>query len=132
MASRIQAINAYRPKIKLGRTAETSELVEFIARSTGLNESGVRQVLLELRDTVIFFNKQGRSVKLEGLGTYAPSIDLEGKIKISHRADQSLKNAINAQGAFQGKIENRENIGKTGNELVAMWNGQNPENVASS
>ncbi len=60
MASKIQAINAYRPKLKLGRTATTDELVEFIARSTGLNESGVRQVLLELRDTAIFFNKQGR------------------------------------------------------------------------
>lgn len=54
MASRIQTINAYRPKVKLGRTAGNDELVEFIARSTGLNESGVSQVLLELRDTLIF------------------------------------------------------------------------------
>ncbi len=42
MASKIQAINAYCPRVKLGRTASNDELVEFIARSTGLNESGVR------------------------------------------------------------------------------------------
>ncbi len=46
MASRIQAINAYRPRVKLGRTAGNEELVDFIARSIGLKESGVRQALL--------------------------------------------------------------------------------------
>jgi hypothetical protein len=131
MATKIQAINTYRPKLKLGRTATTNELVEFIARSTGLNESGVRQVLLELRDAAIFFNKQGRAVKFEGLGTYTPSIDLEGKLKISHRADTALTNALNAQGAFQGEIENRGNIGKTGDELVGLWNTNHPEDMVS-
>lgn len=126
MASRIQAINAYRPRIKLGRTVGTEDLVDFIARSTGLNESGVRQVLLELRDATIFFNSQGQGVKLEGLGTYSPSIDLNGTIKIGHRADSSLKNALNAQGAFKGTIENRDAIGKTSDELVAQWNTDNP------
>ena len=126
MASRIQAINAYRPRIKLGRTVGTEDLVDFIARSTGLNESGVRQVLLELRDATIFFNSQGQGVKLEGLGTYSPSIDLNGTIKIGHRADSSLKNALNAQGAFKGTIENRDAIGKTSDELVAQWNADNP------
>ena len=131
MASKIQAINANRPRIKLGRTAGNEELIEFIARSTGLNESGVRQALLELRDAVISFNKQGRAVKLDGLGTYSPSINLEGTIKVSHRADRTLKNALNMTGAFRGDIINRENIGKTGDDLVAMWDADNPDNVVS-
>jgi hypothetical protein len=33
-------------------------------------KSGVRQVLLELRDAALFFNLRGQPVKLEGLGTY--------------------------------------------------------------
>jgi hypothetical protein len=131
MASRIQAINTYCPRLKLDRTASTDELVEFIARSTGLNESGVRQVLLELRDTAIFFNKQGRAVKFEGLGTYAPSIDLEGNFKVGHRADTSLTKALNMKGAFLGAIENRDNIGKTGDDLVTMWNEANPSDPVS-
>jgi nucleoid DNA-binding protein len=108
-----------------------TEAIDFIARSTGLNESGVRQALLELRDAVISFNKQGRAVKLDGLGTYTPAIDLAGTIKVSHRADKALKNAVNAQGAFRGEIINRENIGKTGDDLVAMWNADNPGDVVS-
>ena len=131
MASKIQAINANRPRIKLGRTAGNEELIEFIARSTGLNESGIRQALLELRDAVITFNKQGRAVKLDGLGTYTPSINLEGTIKVGHRADSSLKNALNMKSAFKGDIINRENIGKTSDELVIMWNTENPGNLVS-
>ena len=100
------------------------------ARSAGLNEGGVRQALLELCDAVISFNHQGRVVKLEGLGTYTPSIDLAGTLKVSRRADKALKNAINAaQGAFKGEIANRANIGKTGDSLAALWDTDDPGDV---
>jgi hypothetical protein len=42
MTSRIAAINAYRPKVKLGRTAGTDELVEFIARSMRASTGSAR------------------------------------------------------------------------------------------
>ena len=103
------------------------DLVTFIARSTGLNESGVSQVLLEMRDAVIFFNLRGESVKLAGLGVYTPSIDLQGKIKVAHRADNALIDALNMNRAFTGSVKNSANIGKTGDELVAMWNADHPE-----
>ena len=122
MASRIKAINAYMPRIELGRRAEMEELINLIAARTGLNEGEIRQVLLEMRDSVLFYNLQGRAVKLEGLGTYTPIIQLDGDFKVGHRADVALKKGLNAPGEFRGDIENSENIGKTGDELVAMWN----------
>ena len=127
MASRIKAINAYAPRVKLGKRAETDDLVEFIARSTGLNESGVRQVLLELRDTILFFALRGQPVKLEGLGIYTPKISLDGTFGIGHRADMALKHGLNQPGAFKGEIENRENIGKSSEDLIAMWNEEHPD-----
>jgi len=127
MTNRIKAINAYMPNIKLGKRAELSDLVEFIARSTGLNESTIRQVLIELRDTVVFFNLRGQPVQLEGLGTYTPTIDLGGEIGIGHRADTYIKEHLNASGAFKGEIERRENIGKSGDDLVAKWNADHPD-----
>lgn len=63
MASRIKAITTYTPRIKLGKRAGMSDLVEFIARSTGLNESTIRQVLFELRDATVFFNLRGEPVQ---------------------------------------------------------------------
>lgn len=127
MTSRIKAINAYAPKIKLGRRATTEDLVEFIARSTGLNESGVRQVLLELRDTVLFFNLRGQPVQLEGLGTYTPKISLDGTMGVGHRADNALKQGLNKPGAFKGEINNRDNIGKSSDDLVVLWDAEHPD-----
>jgi hypothetical protein len=127
MANRIKAINAYLPKLVLGKRAETTDLVEFIARSTGLNEGSIRQVLLELRDAVSFFNVRGQAVSLEGLGTYTPTIDLDGTINVGHRADNALKNRLNTPGAYKGEIQQRENIGTTSDELVARWNAEHPD-----
>jgi hypothetical protein len=127
MASRIKAINAYMPRIELGRRAEMDELIDLIAARTGLNEGEIRQVLLEMRDSVLFYNLQGRAVKLEGLGTYTPVIQLDGDFKVGHRADVALKKGLNAPGEFRGDIENSENIGKTGDDLVAMWNEDHPD-----
>lgn len=127
MASRIKAINQYRPRIVLGKRVEMDEQVAFMARSTGLNEGTIRQVLIELRDTVVFFNHSGRPVKLDGLGTYTPTVGLDGSFDIGHRADNYLKNALNTPGAFGGEIENRTNIGKSGDELAALWNEEYPD-----
>jgi len=127
MASRIKAIGAYRPRIKLGRTAQMSEVVAYIAERTGLNEGEVSIALKELRDVVAHFNLAGRGVKLEGLGIYAPKIGLDGTLDASHRLDRALKNRLNTPDAFQGEIENRDMIGKTGDDLVARWNEEHPE-----
>ena len=127
MANRIKAINAYMPNVKLGQRAELSDLVEFIARSTGLNEGSIRQVLTELRDAVVFFNLRGQPVQLEGLGTYTPTVDLGGEIGVGHRADTHIKGKLNVSGAFKGEIECRENIGKSGDDLVAKWNADHPD-----
>ena len=127
MTSRIAAINSYRPRIKLGETVQKGELVRYLSDRTGLNEGEVSLVLAELRDTLIFFACSGRGVKMEGLGSYLPSIDLTGTISIDHRLDAAIKEGLNAGRKFSGTIENRQNIGKTGEELVALWNREHPE-----
>jgi hypothetical protein len=127
MASRIKAIATYRPRVVRRELAGMKQLVGFISRSTGLNESGITQVLLELRDAVTHFALQGRPVKLEGLGIYSAGIALDGTFTVGHRPDKHLKAKLNAPGAFEGEISNREYVGMTGDELVALWNEKHPE-----
>jgi hypothetical protein len=115
------------PGIKLGKRADMGDIVDFIARSTGLNEGTIRQVLAELRDAIIFFLLHGQPVQLEGLGTYTPTIDLSGEIGVGHRADIYIKNHLNYTGAFKGDINNRENIGKSSDDLVALWNADHTD-----
>ena len=70
-----------------------------------------------------------RSVRVEGLDTFAPSIDLEGNLAISFRPDTAFANGLSDPGVFTGTILNRENIGTASpatGELVTRWNSDNP------
>ena len=127
MAPRIKAVNAYRPRIEQGNTVQKPELLRAVSRATSLVEGSGDLVTKEMRDQIIMFCSAGRAVKVEGLGIFSPSIDLEGSLSISFRADPAFANGLNMPGNFSGRIINRENIGKTSDELVTLWNNQNPD-----
>ena len=127
MAPRIKAVNAYRPKIEQGNTVQKPELIRAVSRATSLVEGSVDQAIKEVRDQLIEFCRAGRAVKVDGLGTFTPTIDLEGKFAISFRADPALNYGMNVPGTFSGTILNRSNIGKTSDDLVSMWNTEYPD-----
>ena len=127
MAHRIQIISIYRPRIEQGNTVQKPELIRAVSRATGIVEALLSYVITELRDKIIEFLRSGRAVKIEGLGTWTPNIGLDGSISIQYRADTALVNALKIPGTFTGRINNRENIGKSGDELVAKWNEEHPE-----
>jgi hypothetical protein len=127
MAPRIKAVNAFRPRIEQGNTVQKPELLRAVSRATGIVEGTLDQSIKEVRDQIIEFNRAGRAVKVDGLGTFSPSIDLEGNLSISFRADTAFANGLNVPGIFSGTILNRENIGKTSEELVTRWNEAYPD-----
>jgi hypothetical protein len=126
MAHRIKAINAYRPRIEQGNTVQKPELVRALSRSTGLVEGSIDHSMKELRDQLIEYCRAGRAVKVEGLGTWTPTIALDGTLDIQYRPDAAFSYGLNIPGIFSGTIVNREFIGKTSDELVAKWNDDNP------
>jgi hypothetical protein len=126
MASRISAINHYRPQIEYGDTADWREVAEFLESMSTLSKSDVIGVLTGLQDAVIHFNRRGRGVKLEGLGTYLPNINYRGELDVAHRLDKNLKRALN-NGSFGGNIRRRKNIGKSAEEVIALWNAEHPD-----
>jgi len=101
-------------------------------RATGLAEGSIAQANMELRDNIIEFNRAGRAVKVDGLGTFSPSIDLDGTLSINFRADPALNHGINVPGTFTGTIINREYIGKTSDQLVTLWNSEHPDELVSA
>ena len=127
MAPRIKAVNAYRPRIEQGNTVQKPELIRAVSRATGIVEGTLDQSIKEVRDQIIEFNRAGRAVKVDGLGTFSPSIDLEGNLSISFRPDPAFANGLNVPGIFTGTVINRENIGKTSEELMTKWNEAYPE-----
>lgn len=111
------------PKIITGKTTTKTELVEHIKDRTGLHKSDVVGMLAELEDTLLFFLKMGRPVRFEGIGTFRPSVKLDGTIRINFRLDKHLSEKINLAGEFTGEMVNKENIGKTMAELEALAGG---------
>ena len=127
MASQISALNHYRPQIEYGDTAEWREVAEDIADRTGLRPSDVIRVLLELQVAIVHFLLLGRGVKLEGLGVFLPNVNYQGVFNVSYRLDRRLRKALNAKGAFRGRLRNKKNIGRTAEEIVALWNREHPD-----
>ena len=95
MAHRIQAINAYRPRVEQGNTVQKPELVRALSRSTSLVEGTVDQTMKELRDHLIEYCRSGRAVKVEGLGTWTPTISLDGTLDIQYRPDAAFSYGLN-------------------------------------
>jgi nucleoid DNA-binding protein len=127
MATRVDVINALRPRVVLKPEAGTEQLADFIAERTAIESEVVKRVLAELHHAVIHFAHQGAPVAIEGLGVYSPTIDLSGEFDCSHRTDRRIVLGLNQPGGFNGEIANRENIGKATRELVALWNETNPD-----
>ena len=67
-----------RPRIEQGNTVQKPELLRAASRATGIVEGTLDQSIKELRDQIIEFSRAGRTVKVDGLGTFSPTIDLEG------------------------------------------------------
>jgi len=131
MAHKIEAINKYRPRIEQGNTVQREELISGLAHATSLVEGSVSLTLSELKYHILRYCRSGRAVKVEGLGIWSPSISLDGKLTIQYRPDLSLDYELNKPGACTATIQNRDNIGKTSDDLVAKWNIEHPEDLVN-
>jgi hypothetical protein len=127
MAHKIKAINAYRPRIELGNTVQKAELVRELSHATSLVEGSISLTMTELKFRIIGYLRSGRAVKVEGLGIWTPAISLDGTISIQYRPDLQISYELNQPGVFTGSIHNRENVGKTSEELYAMWDAEFPD-----
>lgn len=126
MATRIQAINAYRPRIIHSDTAGEERYMELVSQRTTLSPGVIKNVQESRRETLIGLLLDGRRVRTGG-ATYYLSIDLEGKFSVKVKPDARITRVANQKRAFRGRIANVENIGKTSDELVAMWDTNHPD-----
>jgi hypothetical protein len=126
MANRIKAIKALCPRLDLDTTASEERFMELITHRTTLSPGVVRNVQESEVETVIGLLLEGRSIRA-GIATYSPSIDLNGKLTVNVRVDTRILHALNAKGAYRGRIVNAENIGKKVEDLIAFWNEAHPD-----
>lgn len=128
MANKLQAIRYYTPRIVKGKIATSRTAAELIAGRTSATVGEIYKLLyLESAYALYFFLREGRSLKLDGIGMFTPSIGLNGKFRVNVRIDRELLDSLNKPtSGFIGEVENVSNIGKTVDELVEMWNLEFP------
>jgi hypothetical protein len=128
MAKPIQAMREYGPRLELGPLAETENVVEWVmARNRFLSRGMVKVALIEIAEAVLHFNGEGIPVRLEGLGIFTPTIDRNGTIKHSYRADAKLKKRSNAAGAYTGTVLNKNRIGLDDAGYKELWDADHPD-----
>lgn len=127
MARKITAIRRYRPEIQRKRTRQTPEIIEDMCRSTTLSRGVIRNVVSQLQETLIDNFHQGRAVKFEGLGTFTPTIRMDGSLDVLFRPEPEMLSKLDDPTRFNAKILNKASIGKSADDLVARWNTEHPE-----
>ena len=127
MATLIQAIQAYGPKLTLRPMAQLDEIADWMAMRTGVNKSEALMLLQELNEAILYHNRRGTPVKLPGIGIFSPSIKRNGDYRINVRVDSGLKKGINTTNIYIGKMTHQEHIGFTNEEYKAMWDADHPD-----
>lgn len=127
MARKITAIRRYRPEIKRTPTRQMAEIISDMSHSTTLSEGSIRNVVYQLRDAILMAHRHGQAVKIEGLGTFTPTIRMDGSFDILFRPDPDILRQLHDRTKFRAGILNRANIGKSANDLVALWNAEHPD-----
>ena len=126
MVRKITAVRAYRPELRRLPTMRTRELVEIVVQRTSLSEGEVHHVVYSLRDVLLMAHRAGQAVKVEGLGTFTPTIR-RGRLDIVFRPDVYLRKELNHPDKLYAEILNKENLGRSADELVQQWNQEHPD-----
>jgi hypothetical protein len=123
----MEAMVEYRPRLERVATMGMDELCEYIAGRTGLNRGEIRNVLDEFNEAIIYHNRQGIWLNIEGLGVFRASRRLDGAIMVNLRIDRHILNEINKEGAYTGPQVNQTHIGMSIDDLVDIWNSDHPD-----
>ncbi|HSL47116.1 MAG TPA: hypothetical protein VK897_27000 [Anaerolineales bacterium] len=128
MATLIQAIATYGPRIRLMEAADSQRFMQLLTQRTTLSTGVAKNVQESEVETLIGLLLEGRPVHT-GVAIFTPSIDAQGKLSVKVRVDKRITAALNAPGAFTGKVNNDGNIGLSTQEIVQLWNEEHPDNM---
>jgi hypothetical protein len=128
MAKLIQAYATYGPRVDLLKAADPEEFMESITQRTTLSEGVVKNVQSSEVETLVAMLKRGQPVHT-GVAIFTPTVDAQGNLSVSVRVDKRIISRLNVPGAFKGDFTTGENIGKTTDEIVQLWNLAHPEDM---
>jgi len=127
MATKIEAWTEFGPRLDRSDPMTEAELIENIVLATNQSKGSVLAMLAELDVQTITALKAGRIVHLPNGTHYQPVGKADGKINIKVRVNPEISDNVNND--FRGKWHNAENIGKSEDEIIALWNEAHPDDL---
>ncbi len=128
MAKKIQAIQKFGPKLRLGRAADEDEYIDLVTRNSGISRGEVLQMQAESAEALVYLLKQGRPVHT-ATAIYTPVIKQDGRINVNVRLRGGVAGQVNVPGEFKGEVNNADNIGKSTDELCDRWDVEFPDDL---
>jgi hypothetical protein len=125
MASKVTALHQYGPRIQLKQRATIEEFQDYFTRFSPAFGCIATAFHLDKRTVLTRLLLQGRAAQT-GIATYTPTISLDGRLNVRVRINPELLRELNRPGAFQGHVINARNIGRSSDDLVALWNEEHP------
>lgn len=126
MATWIQALSAYRPRIVGAVTVGLDELADYLSVGTLVTRPLARMVLDELGRIVLLQLRDGKKVRLPGLGVFGVEVRLDGTMYPTVRLAQELHEGLADIDAYQGTVLHRESIGLDLAALKVRWDAEHP------
>lgn len=127
MATLIQAVSAYRPRVTTNRVVDLDELAARLVRGSLVTPSIARMVLSDLADELMYFLRTGASVRLPGIGVFRPELRIDGEMHTVIRMDPKLRRNLAHVNDFVGEVEGREAIGVDVVAIKARWDAEHPD-----
>ncbi len=126
MASKIQAIRAYSPRIKLREAVSVDQFRSLVKERAALSLGIVRGVEECILEILVQKLAEGRPVHTE-FAIFTPGLNLDGSLRINVRMSRRVQRALEDPDVRQYEVRNARNIGKGGAELAQQWNADHPE-----
>jgi hypothetical protein len=131
MAKRIAVINQLRPKIQSQGVADLETLAGRIAQqSTTFDEDEMFGIFRKFMREIMTALQNGETVKLDSLVNISPQMKVGGAVKLGLRADRSAIASLNDPKLWTAvKVTNHAHLRKSSDDLVALWNSENPDDT---
>ena len=130
MAKPIQAVSAYRPRIKAHGRATINEVADYMAKRSTLTAGQLKGALSDYAEALLFFALEGQTVEHEALGTFKLSISLDDTVELQFTPAPACARRLNADfRRVAENVEHTESLGQTRADLSARWNREHPNDL---
>ncbi len=128
MASKLKAVNTYRPQIIKQGELNLKGLARRVARHSTFSEGEIHGIIMDAVAEMVEGLKEGYHVRLDGLLIVSPNMKPGGKVNLKVLVDRAVGNTLNTPGLWTAsKVHNWEHMTKSVAGLVAVWNAAHPD-----